>query len=79
MPQFSLARLASTNPRFSRSGRKVWINQYLPLIEEYQFREYLSKLDTHKSMGHDGSHPQVLREMTDIIVRILLIIFMWYF
>lgn len=44
-------------------------------MEEYQSREYLSKLDPHKSMGHDGRHRQVLRELTDVIVRILLIIF----
>lgn len=44
-------------------------------MEEDQVREYLSKLDIHKSMGLEGMHPQVLRELADIIARPLSIIF----
>jgi len=36
---------------------KVWSKEGIPLVEEDQFREHISKLDTHKSMGPDGMHP----------------------
>lgn len=47
----------------------------LPLVEENQNREYLSKLDIHKSMGLHGMQPQVLRNLADVIVRPFSIIF----
>lgn len=43
-------------------------------MEEDQVREYLSKLDTHKSLGPDVMHPLVLREPPEVIARPLLII-----
>lgn len=40
-------------------------------MEEDQIMEYLSKLDTQKSMGLEGMHPQVLRELADVTVSII--------
>ncbi|PKU39220.1 rna-directed dna polymerase from mobile element hypothetical protein [Limosa lapponica baueri] len=54
---------------------KVWTKEDFPLVEEDQVREQLSKLDIHKSVGPDGMHPQVLRELAEVIVGPLNIIF----
>lgn len=45
------------------------------MLDEDQVREYLSKLDTLKSMGPNVLHSQVLRKLADAIPRTLWIIF----
>jgi len=45
------------------------------VVEEDCPRDHLSILDTHRSMGHDGMYPRVLRELADVISEPLSIIF----
>lgn len=41
---------------------KAW--GYIVSLEDDQIREHLKKMDIPKSMGLDGMHPQVLRELS---------------
>lgn len=43
--------------------------------KENQIRERLSKLNIYKCMRLGGLHPQVLRELADMIVRPISVIF----
>ena len=38
-------------------------------------RDHLSNLDTHRSMGPNGMHPGVLRDLADVIAEPLSVIF----
>ncbi|RMC11736.1 hypothetical protein DUI87_11859 [Hirundo rustica rustica] len=46
-----------------------------PVIQEEAVRELLSCLDVHKSMGPDGIHPRVMRELADEPAKLLSIIY----
>ncbi|RMC12732.1 hypothetical protein DUI87_10257 [Hirundo rustica rustica] len=46
-----------------------------PIIQEEAVREPLRCSDTHKSMGPDGIHPRVMRELADELAKSLSIIY----
>ena len=57
------------------SWEKAWRKEDFPLVKEDQGRNHLSKLDIHKSMGSDGTHPRTLRELAErSLLRLLSII-----
>jgi len=56
---------------------KMWSGEDLPSAEDDQIREYVNKLEVHKSMGPNGKYPQVLVELTEVIIRPLMITSEW--
>jgi len=70
-----LLRLAYRNPTPWRLRGKAWRKEDVPLVEEDQVRDHLSKLDTHKSMGPNGICLRVLREPADVFAKAFSIIF----
>ncbi|CAM4648815.1 unnamed protein product [Lepidochelys kempii] len=69
LPLSSLTRSA---PRLLRWA---WGIDGQPSVEKEVVRDYLEKLDVHKSMGPDELHPRVLKELAAVIAEPLAIIF----
>jgi len=47
-----------------------------PIIQEEAFNYLLCHLDTYKSVGPDGIHPRVLRELVEELAKPLFIIYL---
>ncbi|CAM4595629.1 unnamed protein product [Lepidochelys olivacea] len=56
-------------------GITKWGRDGQPSVEIEAVRDYLEKLDVHKSMGPDELHPRVLKELAAVIAEPLAIIF----
>ncbi|CAM5130495.1 unnamed protein product, partial [Natator depressus] len=56
-------------------GSTAWGGGDQPSVEKEVLRDYLEKLDVHKSMGPDALHPRVLKELAEVIAEPLTIIF----
>ncbi|KFW97172.1 hypothetical protein N336_01861, partial [Phalacrocorax carbo] len=46
-----------------------------PIIQGEMVSDLLHHLDTHKSMGPDGIHPKVLKELVEVLTKPLPIIY----
>ncbi|KFW88908.1 hypothetical protein N305_01658, partial [Manacus vitellinus] len=46
-----------------------------PVIQEETVCDLLSHLDPHKSTGPDGIHPRVMRELAEVLAKLLSIIY----
>ncbi|CAM4544601.1 unnamed protein product [Caretta caretta] len=56
-------------------GSTAWGGGDQPSVEKEVVRDYLEKLDEHKSMGSDALQPRVRKELADVIAEPLAIIF----
>ncbi|CAM5119753.1 unnamed protein product [Natator depressus] len=56
-------------------GSTTWGGGDQPSVEKEVVQDYLEKLDEHKSMGPDVLHPRVLKELAEVTVEPLAIIF----
>lgn len=74
-PWSSLLRMAFCSPKTSKTRWKAWSKEDLLLVEDNDVRGHLNKTEILRSVGPDGMHWQVLRELAHVIVTSLPVIF----
>ncbi|KAK4832759.1 hypothetical protein QYF61_025288 [Mycteria americana] len=57
------------------AGRQGQGPNEAPIIQGEMVSDLLHHLDTHKSMGPDGIHPRVLRELVEVLTKALSILY----
>ena len=56
-------------------NERVWGMGDFPLVREEVVCECLGNIKVHKSLGPDGVHPQVLRELLEVVAEPLSVIY----
>ena len=56
-------------------SERAWGIEGFPVVREETVQECLGNISVHKSMGPDGLHPCVLRELAEVIAELFSIIF----
>ncbi|GAB0188833.1 serine-rich coiled-coil domain-containing protein 1 [Grus japonensis] len=62
----SSSKMNSMPPKLEDRGRE---QNEAPIIQEEMVSDLLHHLDTHKSMGWDGIHPRVLRQLAEVLTK----------
>uniref|UniRef100_A0A8B9ZS82 Reverse transcriptase domain-containing protein n=1 Tax=Anas zonorhyncha TaxID=75864 RepID=A0A8B9ZS82_9AVES len=62
-------------PRALEALEELGIKEEFTSVDEDWVKDWLSKQDIHKSVSSDGTHLWVLRELVEVIARLLSIIF----
>lgn len=65
-------RVCSLGSQAPETRGKVWSKEDVLLVDEDQVREHLSKLVICKSLGPNMMHPQVLRELGDVMTSFVM-------
>ena len=55
-------------------SERAWGIEGFPVVREEMVQECLGNISVHKSMGPDGMHPCVLRELAEVVAELLSII-----
>ncbi|KAJ7408872.1 LINE-1 reverse transcriptase [Pitangus sulphuratus] len=76
LPQSSIQnQLSSGYPALGSWKLVTGDTSEAPIIQKEIISDLLCRLDPHKSMGHDGIHPQVIRELAKELAKPLSIIY----
>ena len=75
LPQSLIARLVVLRESSLLSQKTETGRMTPPAFQEEIVSELLHYIDIHKSMGPDGIHPRVLKELAGVLAKLLSIIY----